>query len=103
MSQYSDDADKIVVFDKYQGISAKDHDRMRRAGEATVDYEFSITSSLPKRDAILKSKTNKQRLASVLSTFSLGENVMMETRDDGAFSHDEADITMVSYIIQTAN
>ena len=27
---------------------------------------------------------------------------MMETRDDGAFSHDEADITMVSYVIQAA-
>ena len=25
-SRYSDDADKIVVFDKYQGISAKDHE-----------------------------------------------------------------------------
>ena len=101
-SRYSDDADKIAVFDKYQGISAKDHERMRRTGEATIDYDLSITSSLPKRDAILKSKTNKQRLASVLSTFSLGENVKMETRDDGAFGHDEADITMVSYVIQAA-
>lgn len=102
LSRYSDDADKIVVFDKYQGTSAKDHERMRRACEATIDYDLSITSSLPKRDAILKSKTNKQKLASVLSTFSLGENVTMETKDDGAFSHDEADITMVSYVIQAA-
>ena len=38
----------------------------------------------------------------MLSTFSLGENVMMETRDDGTFDHDEADITMVSYVIQAA-
>ena len=103
LSRYSDDADKIIVFDKYLGISAKDHERMRRAGETTIDYELSITSSLPKRDALMKSKTNKQRLASVLSTFSLGENAMMETRDDGAFSHDEADITMVSYVLQAAN
>lgn len=52
-SRYSDDADKIVVFDKYQGISAKDHERMRRTGEATIDYDLSITSSLPKTDEIL--------------------------------------------------
>ena len=63
LSRYADDADKLVVFDKYRGISAKDHDRMRRSGEATIDF---ITSSLPKRDALLKSKTNKQ---SVLSAF----------------------------------
>ena len=103
MSRYPNDADKIVVFDKYQGVSAKDHERKRRAGEVIIDYELSITCSLPKRDAILKSKNNKQSLASVLSTFSVGENVIMETKDDGAFSHDEADITMVSYVTQAAN
>ena len=26
----------------------------------------------------------------------------METKDDGAFSHDEADITMISYVLQAA-
>jgi len=81
-SQYSDSADKIAVFDKYQGISPKDREQMRHTGEGTIDYELSITSSLLKRDAILKSKTNKQRLSSVLSTFSLKENVTMETRDE---------------------
>ena len=103
LSRYPNDSDKIVVFDKYQGVSAKDHERKRRAGEVVIDYELSITCSLPKRDAILKSKNNKQSLASVLSTFSVGENVIMETKDDGAFSHDEADVTMVSYVTQVAN
>ena len=50
----------------------------------------------------MKSKANKQRPAIVLSTFSLVENVLMETRDDGAFGYDEADITMVSYVNQAA-
>ncbi len=86
LSRYPNDSDKIVVFDKYQGVSAKDHERKRHAGEVVIDYELSITCSLPKRDAILKSKNNKQSLASVLSTFS-----------------DEADVTMVSYVIQAAN
>ncbi len=39
----------------------------------------------------------------MLSTFSLGENATMERKDDGAFHHDEADITMVSYAIQAAS
>ena len=71
LSRYPNDSDKIVVFDKYQGVSAKDHESKRRAGEVVIDYELSITCSLPKRDAILKSKNNKQSLASVLSTFSV--------------------------------
>jgi len=75
---------------------------MRHAGEGTIDYKISITISLPKRDAILKSKINKQRLASVLSNFSLGENARMKTKDDGAFSRDEANI-MVSNVVQAAN
>ena len=33
----------------------------------------------------------------------MGDNVTMETRDDGAFSHDKADVTMVSYVIQAAS
>ena len=103
ISRYPDATEKIIVFDKYNDTSAKDHERMRRAGEVVVDYELSITSPLPKRDAILKSKNNKRRLASVLCTFSMDNNVTMETRDDGAFSHDEADVTMVSYVIQAAS
>ena len=31
--RYTDGAEKIIVFDKYQDISAKDHERVRRAGE----------------------------------------------------------------------
>ena len=101
--RYTDGAEKIIVFDKYHDISAKDHERMRRAGEVVIDYELSITSPLPKRDAILKSKNNKRRLASMLSTFNVGENVTMETLNDGVFGHDEADITMVSYVLEAAN
>ena len=51
---------------KYQDVSAKDHERMRRAAEVPIDYELSITSPLPKRDAIMKSKNNKRILASVV-------------------------------------
>ncbi len=55
--------------------------------------------SSAQKDAILKTKNNNWRLVSVLGTFSLGENATMDTRDNGAFVHDQADITMVSYVI----
>ena len=38
----------------------------------------------------------------MLCIFSLGENATMDTKDDGMFSHDEADITII-YIIETVN
>ena len=102
LSQYHNEAEKIIVFDKYRDVSAKDHERMRRAAEVPIYYELSITSPLPKRDAIMKSKNNKRKLASVLSTFTVGDMTTTESRDDSAFDHDEADITMISYVIEAA-
>ena len=56
---------------------------MRPAGDAIANYDLSITIHLPKRDARMKSKNNTHRLAIVLSTFSVGEDVTFETADDG--------------------
>ncbi len=39
----------------------------------------------------------------MLCNFGLGENATMDTLDDGMFSHDEADITMISYVIEAGN
>jgi len=75
---------------------------MKRSGEVIVEYALSLASPLPKRVAIMKSKKNKQRLARILGTFNLGENVKMETPDDGLFDHDEADVTIVSYMLECA-
>ncbi len=47
LNRYSNDCEKILVFDKYCDISAKDHERKRRAGETIVEYELSILSILP--------------------------------------------------------
>ena len=38
-----------------------------------------------------------------LCTFSSGDTVTMETQDDSDFSHDEVDITMISYVVQVTN
>jgi hypothetical protein len=95
---------EIIVFDKYADVSAKAHEGMLRTGEVIIDYELSITSPLPKRDAILKSKKNdKRNLASVLCTCDEGQDVTMDTSQDGVYGHDEADITMVSYIFVASN
>ena len=58
---------------------------------------------MPKREAILKSKRNKKRLAHVLSTFNVGENVTMDSLNNSVFEHDEADVTMISYVLEAAN
>ena len=51
----------------------------------------------------MKRKNNTRRLASVLSTFSVGEDVTFESADDGVYRHDEADITMISYVLEASN
>ena len=48
----------------------------------------------------MKSKNNKRKLVSVLSTFTVGDMTTIESRDDSEFDHDEADITMISYVIE---
>ena len=39
----------------------------------------------------------------MLGSYSLGDNVKMETTDDGTFSHDAADVTMISYVLEAAS
>ena len=49
ISHYPDATEKIIVFDKYNDISAKDHERMWHAGEVVVDYELSYSSNSQKK------------------------------------------------------
>ena len=46
LSNYPEASKKIVAFNKYQDISTKDHDRMRQASGAVLDYDLSIASHL---------------------------------------------------------
>ena len=59
---YPNGSKKILVFDKYHDSSAKDHERMRRAGEGSSRYNLSLGSPLPHREAIMKNKYNKLQL-----------------------------------------
>ena len=38
LSRYPHEAEKIIVFDKYQDVSAKDHGRMQRVAVVPIDY-----------------------------------------------------------------
>ena len=40
LSNYPEASKKTVVLNKYQYISAKDHDRMRQASGAVLDYDL---------------------------------------------------------------
>ena len=57
----------LVIFDRYDDRSAKDHERIRCAGEGSVNYNITTSCKLPCRDAIMKSKVNKKALVRVLS------------------------------------
>ena len=46
----------VLVFDRYDHLSPKDHERMRRGGVGSMNYNLAINSPLPSRDAILKNK-----------------------------------------------
>ena len=45
---YPPGTERILVFDRYDDISAKGHGRIRRAGEGSTDYNLTINSPLPR-------------------------------------------------------
>ena len=62
-----------------------------------------MNSPLPSREAVMKNKHNKRGLSRLLCTFNLGCGVTVDRIDDGVFGHDEADITIISYMLQAAD
>ena len=92
-----------TVFDRYTEISAKDHERQRRGGIGSNTFNLDLNSPLSSREAVIKNKHNKRGLSRLLSTFNLGCGVSVESRDDGVFLHDEADITIISCLFQAAD
>ena len=76
-----------VVFDRYGNVSAKDHERERRAiGVCAGTYNVTLTSPLPNREVIMKSKANKILLSFLLCTCMLALNMfsfMIDAVRDG--------------------
>ena len=69
-------------------------------GAGAINYNITTSSKLPCRDAFMNSKANKKALVRVLSTFNLGNNVTMVGREESMYSHDEAHITIISYLLE---
>ena len=90
----------MLVFDRYDNTSPKDHDRMRRARVGSTNYNIAINSHLPSRDAILKNTHHKRQLSRMLSTFHMSAAVTIDTQDTGVFRHEEADVIIISYVLQ---
>ena len=65
LSRYPPEAKKLVLFDRYYDDepTAKDHERMRRAGAGSNDFHLTPNTLLPCRKAILKNSKNKSLLA----------------------------------------
>jgi hypothetical protein len=89
-----------VIFDWY--ISAKDHERQRGAGEGSTRYQLSHNAPLPGREAIMKDNNNKWDLAQLLSTYELDHNIELVSKRESSAQHDEAYVTLISYMLQAA-
>ena len=92
----------FVIFDRYEQVSAKDPERQRRAGESSTEYQLSLTTPLPSRDKVMKNKTNKRRLGELLCTHNIGDHIEMVSRADSVVTHDEADVSLISYMLDAA-
>ena len=61
LSHYPPEAQKLVLFDRYYEYepTAKDQERMRRAGAGSKDFHLTPNTQLPCREAIVKNFENK--------------------------------------------
>ena len=100
---YPPGTEKILVFYRYDDIPSKDHERIRcGGGEGSTDYNLTINSPLPSRDAILENKHNKLELSRILSTLDMDADMSIDSRYNGGFEHEEAEVTMIAYLLQAA-
>ena len=104
LSRYPPEAQKLVLFDRYyeDEPTAKDHERMRRAGTGSKDFHLTPNTPLPCREAILENSKNKSLLASILCGYPLQNNVQLVNKLDCLVTHEEADITLCGYMLEAA-
>ena len=86
-----------VIFDRYDGISAKVYERLRRAGDGSRPYHLAINTPLPAIKDVMGNNDNKRQLIRLLCTFHISEKMVLVSCLDCMARHDEADITLISY------
>ena len=65
-------------------------------------YQLTLTSPLAGRGAVMKNKANKRQLSQLLCTHGIGSNIELVSRTDSIVRHDEADISLISYMLKAA-
>ena len=58
-----------------------------------------MNTTLVGREAIVKNTANKRKLTQLLYTHNLGPNVTMVSKADSLVKDDEADISLVSFML----
>ena len=104
LSRYPPEAQQLVLFDRYyeDEPTANDHERIRLAGAGSKDFHLTPNTPIPYREAILKMSKNKSLLASIRCEYPLQNNVQLVNKLDCLVTHEEADITLCSYMPQLA-
>ena len=87
-----------VIFDRYDGVSVKDHERLRRPGDGTIPYHLATNTPLPARKYVMGNNDNKRQLIQLLCPFHICEKLELVSYLDCMARHDEADITLISYM-----
>ncbi|KAJ3599228.1 hypothetical protein NHX12_033191 [Muraenolepis orangiensis] len=81
--------------------SAKCHERRRRAGLGATEYELTLNTPLPGREAVMKSTSNKTQLSCLLCTYDLtADKILLVNHMDRMVKHEEA--TLISYMLEAA-
>ena len=102
LGRYPPEDQKLLLFDCYYEYepTAKDHEMVKRAGAGSKDFHLMPNTPPPCREAILKKSDNKSLLSSVLCGYPLQNNVQLFNKLDCLVTHEEADITLCSYILE---
>ena len=100
LAHYPPVSKKIILFDRYDqdAPSAKDHERTRR-GRAK-DVRLTPNTLLPCREVILHNSKNKNLLNNILCSYPLPHNIQLVNMLDCVVTHDEADVTLCSYMLK---
>ena len=100
LAHYPPVSKKIILYDRYDqdAPSAKDQERTRR-GRAK-EIRLTPNTILPCREVILHNSKNKNLLNNILCSYPLPHNIQLVNMLDCVVTHDEADVTLCSYMLK---
>ncbi len=92
--------DTFVIFDCYNEVSIKSHERQRRAkGIVPRVYDLKNDTILPTKETVMKSDHNKKSLIQFLCSMEHGKDHLHLIGDECPYSHEEADVTLITYLL----